>query len=239
MRCPEGDRPIEQLAVGDAIIAFDERNGVAMTGYVAAIHRAFVSQVRTVIAAGVRIEGISRSHPVFVVDRARYVSAEDLREGERLLVVGRDGRPREVVISKIEAREHPEPSIPVFNLTVGGAPPTFLAEGVLVHNKSIAVDCTTLQPRVRVEVALEAPCVGDRFPVRALRGPSYCTDSKALPAVFATSNPDLLVVDSTQFDPAVAIARGPGRVTITALHEGARGSADVVIADCSDDGGRD
>lgn len=227
VRCLDGDRPIEDLAVSDSVLAFDVVEGRTIVGRVAAIHRALVSEVRTIVAGSVRMRGVTRAHPIYEAGRRAFVPASELRVGDRLLVDG-----NEAVVSSIVAHELAEPRIAVFNLTVADAPPTFIADGVVVHNKSSVIDCAQLEPRIRVEAALTTPCVGDRFPVRALRGPTYCTHGDALPAVFATSNPDLLVVESGNHDPATAIARGAGTVTLTALHDGDAGSVEITVRAC-------
>lgn len=234
VRCPDGDRPIEDLAVGDPIVAFDVEERRVVVGHVAALHGAVVREVRSIVAGGAVIRGVTRSHPIFEVGRDAFVPAGDLRRGDQLL----RGDAERVVVSSIVADERPEPSVPVFNLTVAGAPPTFFADGVLVHNKSIAVSCSEEQMRaIRIEAPIVAACAGDRFPIRALRGvPSYC-DSTPVPAVFATSDPNILVVEGPAFDPAIAVARAPGVVTVTALHQGARATAQITIEACDVDGG--
>lgn len=70
-------------------------------------------------------------------------------------------------------------------------------------------------------------CVGDRFDVR-LSVPIDCR------AVYATSDPELLV-----FDGRTAIARKPGKVTITAIFDTGTSTADVEIRACPADAASD
>lgn len=98
-----------------------------------------------------------------------------------------------------------------------------------------------LEPSVNCDanpngVVLDAPgkvCVGDRFELNAYQ--SYCGDGSK--PVFATSDPDLLVIDGT-----TALAKKTGRVTITVLFGTRSATATVDIVSCADastDSGRD
>lgn len=66
-------------------------------------------------------------------------------------------------------------------------------------------------------------CAGERFEVQA-DAPSDCAP------VFATSDPDLLVIDGS-----TAVARKPGKVTITAIFRRGTVSAEVEILACASD----
>jgi len=230
VRTPDGERPIEDLVVGDPIVAFDPIERREVMGRVAAVHRALVREVRTIVAGALRIPGVTSSHPFFELRRNAFVACAELRVGDRLL--GEGGS--EVAITSIVAHELPEPLITVVNLTVGDAPPTYFAEGVLVHNKSTAIACTPEQlHQIVIESSLKTACVGDRFPIRAIQGAfDWCYERRAVPAVFATSDPAMLVVEGKEFDPALAIARGAGTVTITALFEGETAEQRITISDC-------
>jgi hypothetical protein len=230
VRTPDGERSIEDLVVDDPIIAYDPVERREVVGRVAAVHRALVREVRTITAGTLGIRGVTSSHPFFELRRNEFVACAELRVGDRLL--GADGR--EVAITSIVAHELAEPLITVVNLTVGDAPPTFFAEGVLVHNKSYPVECTPEQQhQIVIESSLTTACVGDRFPIRAIQGGfDWCNGRHAVPAVFATSDPALLVVEGEAFDPAVAIARGAGTVTVTALFEGKTATQRIAISEC-------
>ncbi len=234
VRTPGGERPIEDLAVGDAIVAWDATARRVVVGRVAAIHRALVRETRAIVAGALRVRGVTRTHPVFELGRGDFVQASELRVGDRLLSLDGEGREGEVAIAAIDAHEVAEPTIPVFNLTVADAPPTYFADGVLVHNKSPVIECTAEQQRaIRIEAAQLQACVGDRFPLRALRRYDWCPSAHdALPAVFATSDPDVLVIEGKGYDPAQAVARGPGQVTITAVHESETASVEITVEDC-------
>lgn len=84
---------------------------------------------------------------------------------------------------------------------------------------SQALTCDRAWP---IEVP-ESVCVGDRFDVR-MSVPIEC------PAVYATSDPELLV-----FDGRTAIALKPGKVTITAIFDSGTSTADVELRACAAD----
>lgn len=131
---PSGPRAIEELSVGDAVLSFDPAERVMHVGRVTVVHRALVREVRAIRAEGFEVRGVTREHPFYDAVRNRFVRAEELRVGDRVMVVER-GESRVVAIESVTAHELAEPLITVINLTIGGAPPMFLAEGFVVHNK--------------------------------------------------------------------------------------------------------
>lgn len=88
---------------------------------------------------------------------------------------------------------------------------------------SQALTCDRAWP---IEVPADV-CVGDRFDVR-LSVPIDCH------AVYATSDPELLVLDGR-----TAIALKPGKVTITAIFDTGTSTADVEIHACAVDAATD
>ncbi|MBI2388056.1 MAG: hypothetical protein HYV09_00440 [Deltaproteobacteria bacterium] len=89
-----------------------------------------------------------------------------------------------------------------------------------------SIDCDASPGSVDL-VAPKQMCVGDKFKLEAYM--SWCGDGSK--PVFATSDPNLLVVDGS-----TAIALKPGKVTITALMGKSSGSALVEILPCADGG---
>jgi hypothetical protein len=82
--------------------------------------------------------GATPGHPVFSADRNRWVAAGELRIGERLLAA--DGSMPRV----LSYRLRPEPE-PVYNIEVEGDHCYRVGEqGLLVHNASAPIECTTL-----------------------------------------------------------------------------------------------
>lgn len=136
-------RPIEQLLVGDRVLAYDEERGVTVPSR---ITRTFVhTEVRQAL---VRINGAltaTGNHPFYVVGRDEPVRADELAIGDRLFVLdgpatGR-GRapetPRRLQVRSLELL----PSVgTVYNIEVAGRH-NYFAGGVLVHNKTATGGC--------------------------------------------------------------------------------------------------
>jgi len=89
-------------------------------------------------------------------------------------------------------------------------------------------DCDADTRRL-VVTAPTSVCEGDRFSLVA-EDTGYCgTEIVTSRAVFATSDPALLVIEG-----ATARALKPGAVTVTALFDGREGQASLVIGACTD-----
>jgi cysteine-rich repeat protein len=135
---PDGARSIESLRIGDAVWSYDRQAGlVARTLH--AIHRARARVVCRVELRGACIRGVTPSHPMYDAARDTYVALRDLSPEARLLLV-RDGMTQALPIERLVVEEAPEPSFEVFNLTVQGPEHNYIADGVLVHNKSLPPD---------------------------------------------------------------------------------------------------
>ena len=117
---PDGPRGVEELAVGDAVIAFDVDSG-----------RSSVTRVEAIVAShgeplfevtpGLRLTG---RHPVHA--DGRWVEAEALAGGSELMTL--DAQPVVASPRRIDGGDT------VYDLSVGW-PHTYFAGGVLVHNK--------------------------------------------------------------------------------------------------------
>ncbi len=126
---PAGDVPVEHLAVGDEVLAYDVERRRPVTARVSAITDALR---RDLVAVGpLRVTG---EHPIWA--DGRWVNAEDLAPGATLLSAS---------LAPLElARIERLPSKPtrVFDLSVTW-PHDYFAAGVLVHNKSAHVPLGT------------------------------------------------------------------------------------------------
>lgn len=132
---PTGPRPIEALAVGDVVWAFDVTSLRRVERRVTARHRNTVTATRRITVGERVIAGVSAEHP-FWSDGA-WVPAKDLVSGSPVhLWNGVEASER-----RIDAIVDEAGPIEVFNITVDGEE-TYFAEGVLVHNKSILIGHT-------------------------------------------------------------------------------------------------
>lgn len=137
---PDGWRPIEALRPGDPIYAVDVATGALVPALVAHTRSATRECVAIVDDRGAELL-VTADHPVYAVDHAAFVDAGHFVLGRaRTLLVIDDLAP--------ERRATPRPAGPgrtfagvheVLDLGVTGDHPTFIAGGVVVHNKT--VDC--------------------------------------------------------------------------------------------------
>ncbi|MEO0326467.1 MAG: Hint domain-containing protein, partial [Myxococcota bacterium] len=127
---PSGPRPIETLAAGDLVWAFDHETGERVP---APVRRRFVheaAKVREVrFATGTAVRATD-SHPFYAVREARYVKLEALHVGDRVLAHSAQPKATEIV-----ALGPLVPVARVFNVEVA-THHNYFAGGVLVHNKT-------------------------------------------------------------------------------------------------------
>jgi len=132
VRTPSGTKAIESLAVGDEVIAFDEKTMALTVRRITALHSAKVARVRTVVVAGRRVV-TTDEHPFWEAERRAWTRAGDLTIGNVLAVL-EEGR---LVPKTIETIVDEQRNSDVFNITVDGEH-TYLAEDIAVHNKDTA-----------------------------------------------------------------------------------------------------
>lgn len=130
VRVPKGERLVEDLAVGDEVSCVDPVTGSIETGTIVAIR----SAQRECVGLGVLTA--TSDHPLYCPDTAGYHPAGDWALGQRkhLLQVS-DSGVKAVNVSNVEryAGIHE-----VFDLTVDHPLHNFVANGILVHNKTPA-----------------------------------------------------------------------------------------------------
>ncbi len=123
---PGGSAPIEKLHPGDRVLALDAKGAVVETSVEC------VSETRSeifVVATESRTLRTTAEHPLRLAD-GRFRLAGEIRVGDRIVVLSGGRTLAESVTAARATGEFAE----VFNLTVG-APHTFFAGGVAVHNK--------------------------------------------------------------------------------------------------------
>ena len=129
-----GDRPVERLRPGDAVLSVDATTRTLVPQVVedTVAHPATV--VLTLLLADGTLLRTTSGHPVF--DGAGWAQAGTLRPGDRVLCLdeaaGLRTDPLRTVGVVAVTTQAPEP---VYDLTVSGTH-TFLVEGVVVHNKA-------------------------------------------------------------------------------------------------------
>lgn len=136
IRTPKGTRALEELSPGDEIIACDPATGaLAVRKVLARIAHAEAATL-TLDAGDAHVAGMTAEHPIWVVSRDAWVVAGELRDGDVVCVLDRDGaRAGTRIVESIRATGRSEI---VFDLSVEGPEHTFFADDVLAHNKSIA-----------------------------------------------------------------------------------------------------
>lgn len=131
VRTPAGERDIESLAVGDVVDSVDEFRGRAVAVRVVGLFaRGPRRTLRVLLESGRELLATSE-HPLFDRSAGRYRAAGELRKGDSL-TLPEGGTLRDSRIVTISDG----PVVPVYDLTVEGPHHNFLANGVLVHNKS-------------------------------------------------------------------------------------------------------
>lgn len=123
VRTPTGLRPIERIQVGDEVESYDEATGQRVTSRVQAVTQSIAEH--TLRIGKLRV---TASHPIYV--GGKWKAAGALTVTDR--IIGDNLQPRNVgPIQTVAGR------VDVYDLTVSGTH-NFFADGVLVHNKSIA-----------------------------------------------------------------------------------------------------
>ncbi len=130
---PAGPVPIERLRVGDRVFSVDTTTGRRLEVTITAIRSAVRECVSLALPGGVQLV-CTPDHPVFDPSRQIYRNAGHWITGEAsqlLEVTEAESRPIALVGREAYAGVHR-----VFDLTVDGPHHNFVANGVVVHNKS-------------------------------------------------------------------------------------------------------
>lgn len=139
VRTPSGDRKLEDLRVGDEILAWDPDTGALAVRKVVAILAHPPTETFALDAGDAHVEGVTKSHPLWVASRSAWVEVGALALGDVLTVLERGGE--RVATRVLEAIRPTGRREPVFDISVEGPEHTFFADDVLVHNKSVAPEC--------------------------------------------------------------------------------------------------
>ncbi len=134
VKTPRGWRRIEELGIGDEVYAFDHETGELVETVVTATR----SVRREVVALEFGGGGlnVTSDHPIYSPERGEYRPAGDWVTGEVSMLLGSDASSVELTDSK-----HFAGLAEVFDITVEHELHNFIAEGVVVHNKSPIITC--------------------------------------------------------------------------------------------------
>ncbi len=170
---PDGPRAIETLVAGDAVISVRVSDGARFTRRVDAVTTGVGYEFHTLTVDGVTTHQMTGTHPVFDARQRAFVPAADLPADAQLL--NAQGEATAVTGHAVETRW----LIPrrVFNLSVDGPDHTFIADGVVVHNKDfISIGGQLLDPAL-------CECARERFStVDCSSSPQGSSDGGALGA---------------------------------------------------------
>ena len=168
---PSGLRPIEDLRVGDDIVCVDTHTGAMLTTSITAIRSA--SRECILLRAGDLALRCTSDHPVYDPDAEEWAPAGDWALGVRaaLSAPSPSGlRRAQISGSRVFDGVHE-----VFDLTVASSHHNFIADGVLVHNKSEPYYCFHEEAQTYPDADCECPDgeVG-KVQCNAYRGESVC-----------------------------------------------------------------
>jgi hypothetical protein len=131
---PTGLCPIEQLREGDAVYSVDIRSGALVEARIIAIRRS-VRECMSLELNGERL-CCTPDHPIYDPNTASYrIAGEWITSGATKVARVLEGRVLEQAVTSVSAYAG---LLEVFDLSVDGPHSNFIANGVVVHNKSFA-----------------------------------------------------------------------------------------------------
>jgi hypothetical protein len=129
---PSGHRPIEELELGDLVLAYDEPTGRVVPRPVTATFVHLDQRVGSLPMSDGRVLRVTANHPIYLPDEERYAVAGELAGDERLLALSGSAQTSSLIAGTFHASTV---TATVYNITVAGEH-NYFAEGVLVHNKT-------------------------------------------------------------------------------------------------------
>lgn len=199
---PDGDRVVEDLQIGDVLFSVNPRTGEQVRSALTAIRTARRTCLRVTMRSGRTITATG-DHPFYCVRAQRYLQlAQLLRQDEPCLARCRGGGTLALdAVADVTAETLPRT---VYDLTVDSVFHNFIADGVLVHNKSPPGNPTP------VDAVLSARELGTGS--QALFGPYPGTGPSGAPATAAVTRDPFVagvgvihVTRSTPFDQLVIL----------------------------------
>lgn len=138
VRTPAGDVPIETLRVGDTVVVIDPSTGASAVSRLSAIRSS--RRECGLLELGAARLFVTTDHPLYDPDERAFFPAGDWLLGKRtaLLEVSASGEARPSHVSAATTFSRLDE---VFDLSVEHDWHTFVAEGVVVHNKQKVETC--------------------------------------------------------------------------------------------------
>ena len=148
VQTPDGPVAISQLTVDQIVTAYDEVTQEYTTATVAQVLRhgeAGVDQHDFNAAPLLELQHeqgkliVTANHPIYDTVTATFKPAGDFEVGNTLLT---QTQPVSITgVTELEEAEHLEADKIVYNLTLTAGPHTYIADGIVVHNKDSGGDC--------------------------------------------------------------------------------------------------
>jgi hypothetical protein len=148
VQTPDGPVAISQLTVDQIVTAYDEVTQEYTTATVAQVLRhgeAGVDQHDFNAAPLLELQHeqgkliVTANHPIYDTVTATFKPAGDFEVGNTLLT---QTQPVSITgVTELEEAEHLEADKIVYNLTLTDGPHTYIADGIVVHNKGDGSDC--------------------------------------------------------------------------------------------------
>lgn len=178
VRTPRGPIAAGELVVGDRVESVEVATGRAVEGVIVHVRRATRECVALRWRGGELV--CTPDHPLYSPERGEYRPASDWVDGRARMLLARTGESVEPVA--VESVERCAGVREVVDLSLAAEPRNFVAEGIVVHNKSIALD-----PPDTDRISEKGPPVGlsateepRRFRIRICDGESDTSDINTL-----------------------------------------------------------
>lgn len=130
---PSGQRPVESLAAGDALISWDEEALVPQERRIAAVHRHQADHLVRLEAGAIVLRGATPDHLIWDAFESIWRAAASVAPLCELLVW--DGEARSVEVTDVIELEAPGSA--VIALELEGPERCFFADGALVRHRAV------------------------------------------------------------------------------------------------------
>lgn len=139
VRTPRGEVAVGALIVGDVVESVDVATGRAVTGTVVRVRRSLRECLALRWRGGELV--CTPDHPLYSPEHGDYRPASSWITGDARLLLARTGDALAPV--EVASREVFAGTRAVVDISLAAEPRNFVAAGVVVHNKSIALDIDT------------------------------------------------------------------------------------------------
>lgn len=131
---PRGPVAVEALRPGDVVFAVDVSTGARIEATIAAVRSG--RRECLVLACEGQALRVTPDHPIYSPELGGFVEAGRLALGQVTTVLRVDAADERARVAAVGACEAYAGVFDVYDLTLAGDHPTFIAEGFVVHNKS-------------------------------------------------------------------------------------------------------